>query len=55
MTKAEFEKIKNYTQELKEEYKKELSSRVGALMGIVENCEDMTREEILEIMNILFK
>lgn len=53
MTKEKFERIKKYAQEMKLEYK-EYSSLAGALRGIIKSCEDMTREEILEIMDILF-
>lgn len=53
MEKEEFKKIVNYTEELKKEYK-EISCRAGALIGIVKTCEDLTRKEILKLMEILF-
>lgn len=53
MEKEKFKKIENYARELKQKYKK-YSHRAGALMGIVQSWEDLTREEILKIMEILF-
>lgn len=53
MEKKEFEKLKSYAENLRKEYK-EYSSRVGALIGIVETCKDLTRKEILKLMEILF-
>ena len=53
MDKEDFKKIENYARNLRKEYK-ELSCRAGALMGIVQSREDLTREEILKIMKILF-
>lgn len=53
MDKEDFKKIETYAQNLRKEYK-ELSCRAGALIGIVKTCEDLTREEILKIMEILF-
>ena len=53
MDKEDFKKIENYAQNLRKEYK-ELSCRVGALMGVVQSCEDLTREEIIKLMEILF-
>ena len=53
MEKEKFEKIENYARELRQKYKK-YSHRAGALMGIVQSWEDLTHEEILKIMEILF-
>ena len=53
MTKEKFEKIKKQVEEVKIEYK-ELSHRIGAIMGILKSCEDITREEIIKLMDMLF-
>lgn len=52
MTKEKFEELK---ERFKKFRKEELSRRVGYLWGTVEIKKDLTREEILELMNILFE
>ena len=53
MTKEKFEKLKKHAESRKKEYK-EYSLRIGSLIGMVESFKDLTREEILELMKILF-
>lgn len=53
MTKERFEKIKKQVEEVKAKHK-ELSYRIGAIMGILKSYEDITREETIKLMDILF-
>lgn len=51
MTKEKFEEIKKRFKKIKT---KELSIRVGHIWGFISANRDWNREEILELMEILF-
>ncbi len=53
MTKEKFEELKKHAESRRKEYE-EYSLRIGSLIGMVECYKDLTREEILELMKILF-
>lgn len=51
MTAERFEKIKK---DLEEKRKEDIYTRIGTIWGTVKGLEDITREEILKLFDVLF-